>query len=623
MIKNRMLKFTKKEKSNIVDFLILLACSELLLVFFKFNMSAPIDWRYFVALPIYSIFFYFVFQCIFKLNKILWEHASGKPFLVLLLILILDFVFTAALGFATFGYAKWLTFYFVTLFLIVYLGLSVEKLSSWQLYLRKHQLKHVLDVKSSAKNNTLIIGAGWTGSAIAKGFANDPSIFKPVCFVDDSEEKQGKQIVDIPVVGTTKDIASVVKKYYIRKIIFAIPTCDPVKKAAIINDCIATKCVLKIIPPVQELVESADMTTQPRDVKIEDLLGREPMTFDSKEVKEHIQDKVVLVTGGGGSIGSELCRQIASFEPKQLIIMEIYENNAYDIQQELKRKYPKLDLQAEICSIADYDKCRILFDRYRPELVFHAAAHKHVPLMEHVPEQAIKNNVVGTLNLCKLSAEFKVKRFLLISTDKAVNPTNVMGASKRCCEMIVKYHAQKFPNTIFCAVRFGNVLGSNGSVIPLFKKQIAEGGPVTLTDKRIIRYFMTIPEAVSLVLQTGTFSETGEIFVLDMGQPVKILDLAENLIRLSGLEPYKDIDIVFTGLRPGEKLYEELLISGEGMRKTSNKKIFICKQIDVDEKAFEKDLATLIGLAKENKAPEVKEQLHIMIPTYKQEPRID
>ena len=614
MIKNRMLKFTKKEKSNIVDFLILLACSELLLVFFKLNMSAPIDWRYFVALPIYSIFFYFVFQCIFKLNKILWEHASGKPFLILLLILILDFVFSAALGFATFGYAKWLTFYFVTLFLIVYLGLSVEKLSSWQLYLRKHQLKHVLDVKSSAKNNTLIIGAGWTGSAIAKGFANDPTIFKPVCFVDDSEEKQGKQIVDIPVVGTTKDIASVVKKYYIRKIIFAIPTCDPVKKAAIINDCIATKCVLKIIPPVQELVESADMTTQPRDVKIEDLLGREPMTFDSKEVKEHIQGKVVLVTGGGGSIGSELCRQIASFEPKQLIIMEIYENNAYDIQQELKRKYPKLDLQAEICSIADYEKCRILFDRYRPELVFHAAAHKHVPLMETSPAEAIKNNVFGTLNTARAADRHGALRFVMISTDKAVNPTNVMGATKRICEMIIQTMG-RHSKTEFVAVRFGNVLGSNGSVIPLFRRQIAEGGPVTLTHKDIIRYFMTIPEAVSLVLQAGAYAKGGEIFVLDMGEPVRIYDLAYNLIKLSGYEPDVDIKIKITGLRPGEKLYEERLMAEEGMQKTANDSISIGRPLEIDENKLSECLEKLRVAAAED-SPDLRALIKELVPTY-------
>ena len=619
MIKNKMLKFTKRQKSVILDFFSIAGVTELILLFYKFGLGYPVDWRHFLALPLYFIVVYFILQYVFKLNKILWEFASGKPFLILIAILALDFVVGTAMSFLTFGYASWIATYYYVMVVTCYAVLSGEKLCAVQLYLRKHQLKHLLDVKQSAKNNTLIIGAGWTGSALSKEFTNDPSIFKPVCFVDDSYEKQGRQINDLPVAGTTKDIQKVVYRYHIKKIIFAIPSCDMETRKKIINACIATKCVLKVVPPIHELVDGSDAVPQPRDVRIEDLLGREPMTFDFKEVKKYIHEKVVMVTGGGGSIGSELCRQIAKFEPQKLIILDIKENNAYKIQQELKRGYPSLDLMTEICSIADYDKCDILFDLYRPDIVFHAAAHKHVPLMEHVPEQAIKNNVVGTLNLCKLADKYKVQRFLLISTDKAVNPTNVMGASKRCCEMIVKYHAQRCKDTVFCAVRFGNVLGSNGSVIPLFKKQIAEGGPVTLTDKNIIRYFMTIPEAVSLVLQTGTYSQTGEIFVLDMGQPVKILDLAENLIRLSGFEPYKEIPIVFTGLRPGEKLYEELLISGEGMRKTTNKKIFICKQIDIDEKTFPKQLQHLLELARDNKAAEVKEYLHEIIPTYHQD----
>ncbi len=619
--KNMIRFFTKGTKALLVDFAILVAVSELFLFLFSLIFPVTFSWRHYLAWPGYFITFYFILSFATKQNRMMWEHSGSRVFLALMLNLLVATVATFLLSMATFGFrpisVRWQALILFLLFLVSYTALSGTKMLIIIFYVRRHKKKHVDDEPTGNQNNTAIIGAGWTGTGLARLFVNDHSIFKPVCFIDDNPRKVHRIIEGLPVAGTTFEINKIVKKYKIHKIIFAIPSCNTEAKKRIVGDCIMTKCELKIVPPLQEMVNTFDQNAiSTRDVRIDDLLGREPMVFDMTAIREYIGDRVVLVTGGGGSIGSELCRQIADCKPKKLIILDIYENNAYDIQMELRRHYPDLDLEVVIGSIADYNRCRILFDTFRPDYVFHAAAHKHVPLMEHVPEQAIKNNVVGTWNLCELAAEFKVKRFLLISTDKAVNPTNVMGASKRCCEMVVKYHAQTCPDTVFCAVRFGNVLGSNGSVIPLFRRQIEEGGPITITHKDIIRYFMTIPEAVSLVLETGAFSQTGEIFVLDMGKPVKILDLAENMIKLMGLKPYEDIQIKFTGLRPGEKLFEELLISGEDMRKTSNQKIFICKQIDVDEKTFRSDLDKLISLAKDNKPEEVIEQMHAMIPTY-------
>ncbi len=611
------------KRSLLFDFAIVVCTTVLFLFVFDLIFTQiAFSWRHYLAIVGYFAFFYFFFVLITHQNRVDWAHSESKAFLILFLNLAGTTVITFLLTMLTFGLktisVRWQAFTIFLLFLVSYTALSVSKLTLPYLYVQKHRRKHFSEEPTGNQNNTAIIGAGWTGTGLAKMFENDHSIFKPVCFIDDNARKIRKNILGLPVAGSTKDIAKIVKKYHVHKIIFAIPSCAPEVKQRIIADCIATKCVLKIVPPLQEMVNTYDpKTLTTRDVRIDDLLGREPLAFDMTAIKEYIHDKTALVTGGGGSIGSELCRQIAGYGPKKLIILDIYENNAYDIQMELKRHYPELNLEVTIASIADYQRCRILFETFRPDYVFHAAAHKHVPLMEHVPEQAIKNNVVGTWNLCRLAAEFKVERFLLISTDKAVNPTNVMGASKRCCEMIVKYHAQTCPDTVFCAVRFGNVLGSNGSVIPLFRHQIEEGGPITITHKDIIRYFMTIPEAVSLVLETGAFSQSGEIFVLDMGKPVKILDLAENMIRLMGLKPYTDIQIIFTGLRPGEKLFEELLIRGEDMRTTSNKKIFICKQIDVSEKDFITQLETLISLSQANEPEKVVEQLHAMIPTYR------
>jgi len=615
----KFISFTKRAKANLLDFALVILCAEVLLVFCEFGFHLDFYWANFVAIPAYFVLSYFAMLLITCLNKIMWEYSGGKAFLILILNVLVASIITYILTLCTFGFdkAKLYAFFTAGLFFGSYTVLACAKMLSLQLYIWKHKKKHEKEMPLDGSNNTAIIGAGWTGTALAKTFENDNSIFKPVCFIDDSDEKYHKEIQGLPVAGPFVDLDKIIEKYEIKKLLFAIPSCEKNLRKKMIAKCLETKCQLKVVPSIQEMVNTMDKSSiQPRDVRIEDLLGREPNVFDSASIKDYIQGNTILVTGGGGSIGSELCRQIASFSPKKLVIMDIYENNAYDIQMELKRHYPDLDLEVDICSIADYDRCNILFDTFRPDYVFHAAAHKHVPLMEHVPEQAIKNNVVGTWNLCQLSMKYNVKRFLLISTDKAVNPTNVMGASKRCCEMIVKYHSQICKTTAFCAVRFGNVLGSNGSVIPLFKQQIKEGGPVTLTDRNIIRYFMTIPEAVALVLETGGFALTGEIFVLDMGTPVKILDLAENMIRLMGYKPYEDIDIVFTGLRPGEKLFEELLISGEGMRKTSNEKIFICKQIDINEDTFVTQLNDLIDTAKTNNVTNVMAKLHALIPTY-------
>ena len=397
----------------------------------------------------------------------------------------------------------------------------------------------------------------------------------------------------VPVVGTRADIVRMAKQYNVARVFVAMPSVKPSVLREICALCAETGCRVQILPGLSQLLDETEMINRVRDVDINDLLGRDPIRIDDCAVSASLAGKTVLVTGGGGSIGSELCRQIAGFGPKRLIVFDIYENNAYDIEQELIRSHPELDLGVAIGSVRDVKRVRALLEQERPDVIFHAAAHKHVPLMEHSPCEAVKNNVFGTRNMALAAAECGVGRFVLISTDKAVNPTNVMGATKRICEIIVQDLARRYPTTEFAAVRFGNVLGSNGSVIPLFRRQIAEGGPVTVTHKDIIRYFMTIPEAVSLVLQAGVFAKGGEIFVLDMGAPVKILTLAENLIRLSGYRPYEDIPITFTGLRPGEKLYEELLMDEEGLRSTANEMIRVGQPLDLDPTEVEQALAAL------------------------------
>lgn len=462
----------------------------------------------------------------------------------------------------------------------------------------------------------MVVGAGDAGATIVREMKTSNKIhLSPVCFVDDDDKKQFQIINGVEVLGKIEDIENLASQLDIDEIIIAIPTLSKKRKSEIISHCQNTHCKVLTLPGMYQIVNEQVNISALKEVSIQDLLGREQVSVNIDEILGYIENKVVMVTGGGGSIGSELCRQIAKHQPKQLIIIDIYENNAYDIQQELKRHHPKLNLLVLIASVRDSRRINSIFATYRPEIVFHAAAHKHVPLMEDSPNEAVKNNVSGTLKVARAADEYGVKRFVMISTDKAVNPTNIMGATKRICEMIIQT-LNKHSKTEFVAVRFGNVLGSNGSVIPLFKKQIEEGGPVTVTDKNIVRYFMTIPEAVSLVLQAGAYAKGGEIFVLDMGEPVRIYDLAVNLIKLSGLKPYEDIDIKITGLRPGEKLYEERLMEEEGLQKTANQMISIGKPLNFNEENLMAKLQQLYDEAY-NETDKMKELVHELVPTYK------
>jgi len=466
-----------------------------------------------------------------------------------------------------------------------------------------------------SESRILIVGAGTSGAIILKEIETSQFAHGRVaCFVDDDKNKIGKFLNGVPIAGNRYDIPQLVEKYKVDKIYVAAPSAPAKEIKKILEICRETNCQLKILPGIFQLLNGDVSVSKLREVQIEDLLGRDPIRVNLDEIMGYVSNKVILVTGGGGSIGSELCRQIASHNPKQLIIVDIYENNAYDIQQELRRTYPELDLVVLIGSVRNTHRMNSIFEQYRPQIVYHAAAHKHVPLMEDSPNEAVKNNVFGTYKTAKAASRYGVERFVLISTDKAVNPTNIMGASKRMCEMVIQM-LNKESKTDFVAVRFGNVLGSNGSVIPLFKKQIAEGGPVTVTHPDIIRYFMTIPEAVSLVLQAGSYAKGGEIFVLDMGEPVKILDLAKNLIRLSGYVPNEDIMIEFTGLRPGEKLYEELLMDEEGLLDTPNKQIHIGRPIDFDEELFKKQLDELYEEANGDEI-DIKAAVQKIVPTY-------
>lgn len=466
-------------------------------------------------------------------------------------------------------------------------------------------------------DRVMIIGAGSAGQALIKEMINSNKIHtQVVCIIDDNPDKNGRVLEGIPIVGNRYTIPEMVRKYEVNRIIYAIPTVHGEDRKEILNICKDTGCRLQTVPGVYQLVNGEVSVSKLRNVEITDLLGRAQVQVNMDEIFSSIKGKTLLVTGGGGSIGSELCRQIAAAGPKQLIIFDMYENNAYEIQQELKRKYgSKLNLTVLIGSVRNTNRVRDIMQTYRPDAVFHAAAHKHVPLMEDSPNEAIKNNVMGTYKTAVAAARAGVKKFVLISTDKAVNPTNIMGASKRLCEMVVQMMNRQCPNTDFVAVRFGNVLGSNGSVIPLFKKKIEAGGPVTVTDKNIIRYFMTIPEAVSLVLQAAHYAKGGEIFILDMGEPVRIDDMARNLIRLSGYTPDVDIKIEYTGLRPGEKLFEELLMAEEGMQETPNKLIHIGKPIEMDDVTFKKKLRQLDEAAfQEN--DKIKEIVAQVVPTY-------
>ena len=538
-----------------------------------------------------------------------WSYASLYEMLLIVCAAMLSTAFQA-FGFSLLYLPIPRSYYF-----FYFILLSITTLITRFSYRILHTMQN--GIKKSAKHsrNTIVIGAGEAGNMIIKELKSSKYLNqKVVCVIDDNPSKKGKYIHGIRIIGGRDMIQEAAKKYDAEEIILAIPSAGNKATRDILRICNLTDCKLKILPGMYQLINDEVGVSNLREVSIEDLLGRDAINIDMESVGQYVSNKRVLVTGGGGSIGSELCRQIAAHNPKLLIIFDIYENNAYEIQQELIRKYPNLKLEVLIGSVRNTSRIESVMEYYRPEVVFHAAAHKHVPLMEDSPNEAIKNNVFGTYKTARAADKYGVKKFVLISTDKAVNPTNIMGASKRMCEMIVQTFS-KYSRTEYVIVRFGNVLGSNGSVIPLFKKQMEAGGPVTVTHPDIIRYFMTIPEAVSLVLQAGAYAHGGEIFVLDMGEPIKIADLAKNLIRLSGYTLGVNMEIKYTGLRPGEKLYEELLTKEEGLQKTANDLIFIGKPLEFDEVHFLSQLRELEKAAMEE-SPDIKEKVAGIISTY-------
>lgn len=559
----------------------------------------------------YSIIITLVFFAVWKLYKSVWRYASATE--------LLNIVFAttcASVGQIIICHLlneKMPRSYYVLYWFLLF-GMTCIIRFSYRI-LRLINSKRSEFSGKKERNNVMLIGAGAAANAILKEIETSRYLnLNAKCIIDDNSGCHGKFLRGVPIVGGRNKIIDAVGEYGIDEIIFAIPSASTRVRKEILDICKETGCKMRTLPGMYQLINGDVSIAKLKEVEIEDLLGRDPIKINTEEVLGYVKDKTVLVTGGGGSIGSELCRQIAAHQPQQLIIVDIYENNAYDIQQELIRKYPKLDLVVLIASVRNKERIDSIFEKYRPNIVYHAAAHKHVPLMEVSPNEAIKNNVFGTYRTVQAADKYGTEKFVLISTDKAVNPTNVMGASKRMCEMVIQMMNRQ-SKTNFVAVRFGNVLGSNGSVIPLFKKQIAEGGPVTVTDPNIIRYFMTIPEAVSLVLQAGAYAHGGEIFVLDMGEPVKIVDLATNLIKLSGYKPGEDIEIKFTGLRPGEKMYEELLMSEEGLKKTANKMIYIGKPIDFDDDVFKKQLDKIYRDAYDE-SDKIREDIKEMVPTY-------
>lgn len=543
-----------------------------------------------------------------RLYNSIWRYASLRE----VLNIAVACGFSVVVHFLTvFGtYRKLPRSYFVIYLLLLFIMTLVVRFSY-----RIVRLLYNENVHGIGMRNTMVIGAGESGNMVIHELKMSKKLDSNICcIIDDNKSKQNTFINGIKVIGGREQILDAARYYGINEIIVAMPSASKKEVKEILEICQQTGADLKILPGIYQFVTGEAAVEKLRPVQIEDLLGREPVETNLASITSYVKNKVVLVTGGGGSIGSELCRQIAANKPKMLIIFDIYENNAYDIQQELVRKYPSLNLVVLIASVRNTNRMDQIFEIYHPDIVYHAAAHKHVPLMEVSPNEAVKNNVLGTWKVVQAADRWKVKRFVMISTDKAVNPTNIMGATKRLCEMIIQTY-NNHSDTEFVAVRFGNVLGSNGSVIPLFKKQIAEGGPVTVTDPNIIRYFMTIPEAVSLVLQAGAYAKGGEIFVLDMGEPVRIFDLAQNLIKLSGYRVGEDIEIKFTGLRPGEKLYEEMLMAEEGMKETANKMIHIGQPIQIDEDKFMSQLEQLKDYVTQE-PDDIREYIKQIVPTY-------
>lgn len=594
--------------------IILINAASFLAVFARldFSLAAFRDENMFEVLSKYAPWFTLLSLVVFipmKLYTSLWEYASVDELIHIILSVVLICAIEMLGQLAGIIQNLPMSFSLLNgLFLICFI--SVTRFS----YRLLRGLRHKT-TKHDRQKRTMLIGAGNAGMLVLREFQNsENSQNRVVCIVDDDPLKRGQYLRNVKIAGGRKDIVRLVEAMRIEEIVFAIPAARVQDRKEILKICQETGCRLKIMPGIFQLANGEVTIQKIREVDILDLLGRDSVQVDLGQIADYLSGKTVMVTGGGGSIGSELCRQIADHTPKQLIIFDIYENNAYEIQQELKRAHPELNLITLIGSVRDTERINMVFEKYHPQIVFHAAAHKHVPLMEDSPNEAIKNNVFGTYHVAQAADRFGTETFVLISTDKAVNPTNIMGASKRMCEMIVQMMANR-SKTKFVAVRFGNVLGSNGSVIPLFKKQIEEGGPVTVTHPDIIRYFMTIPEAVSLVLQAGAYANRGEIFVLDMGEPVRIDELARNLIRLSGFEPDVDIEVKYTGLRPGEKLYEEILMNEEGLRSTENHLIHIGKPLEIDEKKLMQQLSRLETACMEN-TPDVFHMVAEIVPTY-------
>ena len=622
-------KKTKEHKANqqwtekmlmllLADSLIILISyfTALLLRFDFVFSSIPQEYLtgYLWSMPFWIISTVVVFY-ICRLYHSIWRLASVAELqMILIAYAVLAVVYSVGMLFMEMRMPR--SYYFIG-FLLSFLLTTGMRFSYRILRFYINSSTTELNSEKTEKEHIMVIGAGAAGQALIKEIINSDKLdAQVVCIIDDNSTKYGRILEGITIVGDRYQIPEMVKKYRVSRIIYAIPAASPEDRKAILNICKDTGCRLQTVPGVYQLVNGEVNISRLRNVEITDLLGRAQVKVNMDEIFDSIGGKTLLVTGGGGSIGSELCRQIAAAHPKKLIIFDMYENNAYEIQQELLRKYGKsLDLEVLIGSVRNTNRIRWIMQKYRPDVVFHAAAHKHVPLMEDSPNEAIKNNVMGTYKTAIAASRAGVKKFVLISTDKAVNPTNIMGASKRLCEMVVQMMNRQSENTDFVAVRFGNVLGSNGSVIPLFKKQIAEGGPVTVTDKNIIRYFMTIPEAVSLVLQAAHYAKGGEIFILDMGEPVRIDEMARNLIRLSGFTPDVDIKVEYTGLRPGEKLFEELLMAEEGMQETPNKLIHIGKPIEMDDAAFKKKLRQLDEVAYQE-TDRMRKLVAEVVPTY-------
>lgn len=611
----------KNNKKFVVYDIILVTIFLYLALLLRFDLNIPHEYITFFKVSIIPVIL-IVLLCnkIFHLYDFIWKYASIDELIsIVYSVTLSNIIFIIYSYLVNYSLLKNIHYRFPATVHIIFWVLSVGALGGtrfiYRIMGRRDSITEYNIEDSKEKSKVLIVGAGDAGAMLIKEIKKHQTLnYSIVGIVDDDLSKLGQVINGVKIIGTRNDVVAICEKNNVEEIFIALPSAPFQERKEIYNVCKKTGCKLKTLPGIYEIINGDVNISQLRDVDINDLLGRDPIKLNNENINKYIFDKVVLVTGGGGSIGSELCRQIVKFNPKKLIILDIYENNAYELQMELKAKYPELDMDVVIASIRDFDRLEDVFKKYNPYVVFHAAAHKHVPLMEANPAEAIKNNIVGTYNVAKCSDIYKVKRFVQISTDKAVNPTNVMGATKRFCEKIIQAF-DKESKTEYVAVRFGNVLGSNGSVIPLFKKQIKQGGPVTVTHPEINRFFMTIPEAAQLVIQAGAMAKGGEIFVLDMGEPVKIVDLARDLIRLSGLKPDEDIKIKYTGLRPGEKLYEELLMDEIALTSTEHEKIFVEQPMDIDVKYIENSIEQFKEAIHKDKGNMI-DLLQEKVPTY-------